>query len=170
MNENTKKILFSHKSDEWSTPQNFFNKLDKIYKFTLDPAATKKNHKCKKYYTIENDGLIQDWSGNICFLNPPYSQVNLWIQKAYEESLKPYTKIICLVPARTSNKWFYQYGLKADELIFIKGRLCFEFDDKPVLDKKGRKMSAPFPSIILVFVNQLFMKKKHLVVNTIENK
>lgn len=57
------KPLFSSKSDEWSTPNVVFDDLDAEFHFTLDPCATDENHKCKKYYTAEQNGLLQDWGG-----------------------------------------------------------------------------------------------------------
>ena len=55
------KSLFSSKTDMWSTPQDFFNKLNIEFRFNLDPCATSENHKCDKYYTSLEDGLRQNW-------------------------------------------------------------------------------------------------------------
>ena len=41
------KVFFSKKSDEWETPQYYFNELNEIYNFTLDPCATKENYGLK---------------------------------------------------------------------------------------------------------------------------
>jgi site-specific DNA-methyltransferase (adenine-specific) len=71
----------SHKTPEWSTPPEFFDELNKKYHFVLDVASTHENCKCEKHYTMEEDGLKQDWDadatdeeGNLgaiwCF--PPY--------------------------------------------------------------------------------------------------
>ena len=57
------KGLFSSNTDLWATPIEFFKELDARFHFTLDPCATKENHKCDRYYTIEDDGLKQDWGG-----------------------------------------------------------------------------------------------------------
>ena len=57
------KILFSSEKDYWETPQKLFHELDKKYHFTLDPCSTHKNAKCEKHFTIEEDGLQQDWGG-----------------------------------------------------------------------------------------------------------
>ena len=65
-------VMFSSKTDLWSTPQKFYDELDKEFHFTLDPCATKENHKCKKYYTKEEDGLKQSRDNEIVFCNPPY--------------------------------------------------------------------------------------------------
>lgn len=55
--------LFTSRKDDWSTPQDFFDKLNKEFHFTLDPCADSYNHKCDKYFTKEQDGLVQDWGG-----------------------------------------------------------------------------------------------------------
>ena len=56
-------LMFSSKSDAWATPEDFFEEIDKEFHFTLDPCADESNHKCKKYFTRESDGLAQDWGG-----------------------------------------------------------------------------------------------------------
>ena len=53
--------LFSSKSDEWETPEAFFQELDKEFHFDLDACASDDNHKCDTYYTIADDGLSQNW-------------------------------------------------------------------------------------------------------------
>ncbi|MBF0773257.1 phage N-6-adenine-methyltransferase [Mammaliicoccus sciuri] len=135
-------VHFSSKTNEWSTPQSFFDELDKEFNFTLDPCATHDNAKCKKYYTIEDDGLLQDWSKDIVFMNPPYGrEIKHWVQKAYEESLKGAT-VVCLIPARTDTSYWHEYIFdKADDIRFIKGRLKFG----------DGKNSAPFPSAVIVY-------------------
>ena len=55
--------LFSHKSDEWETPQKIFDELNEEFHFNLDPCATDDNHKCDVYYTKKDDGLVQNWGG-----------------------------------------------------------------------------------------------------------
>lgn len=59
---------FSSKSDEWATPQDFFDKLDKEFHFNLDPCADENNHKCDLFYTKEQDGLTKNWGGACSFL------------------------------------------------------------------------------------------------------
>ena len=118
----------------------FFNKLNTEFNFTLDPCATAENAKCSKFYTLEDDGLAQDWLNEIVFMNPPYGrQIKHWIKKAFDESLKG-AIVVCLVPARTDTQYWHDYCMKADEVRFIKGRL--KFSDKD---------AAPFPSAVVVF-------------------
>ena len=61
------KGCFLHESDEWYTPTDFFEELNKEFNFNLDPCATDDNHKCDKYFTREEDGLSQNWGGTECF-------------------------------------------------------------------------------------------------------
>lgn len=69
---------------EWETPQHIFEKYNKQYNFTLDVCATPKNAKCKRYFTKEQDGLSQEWSGR-CWMNPPYGrEIGKWMKKALE--------------------------------------------------------------------------------------
>ena len=58
-----RELMFSSKTDQWATPDDFFAELDKEFHFTLDPCADENNHKCEKYYTKEDDGLVQEWGG-----------------------------------------------------------------------------------------------------------
>lgn len=136
------KPLFSSKSDEWTTPQKLFDELHAEFNFTLDPCATAENAKCKKFYTIEDDGLSQCWGGERAFCNPPYSNIKEWVAKAcYEGERKGL--VVMLIPARTDTRWFHTFIYQNEriEIRFIKGRL--KFGDS--------KNSAPFPSMICIF-------------------
>ena len=136
-------VMFSSKSDLWSTPQDFFDELNEEFNFTLDPCATKDNAKCSKYFTIKEDGLKQDWQGHTVFCNPPYGRkIKYWVKKCYEESRKSNTTVVMLIPARTDTSYFHDYIYhKAKEIRFIRGRLKFG----------NAKNSAPFPSMVVVF-------------------
>ena len=135
-------LMFSSKTDMWSTPQKFYDELNKEFNFNLDPCSTHNNAKCQKYFTIDDNGLNQDWQGHTVFCNPPYGRVlKEWVQKSYEESLKPNTKVIMLIPARTDTIYFHKYIYNIATIRFLKGRLKFG----------GCKNSAPFPSMVVIF-------------------
>lgn len=135
--------LFSSKSNEWATPQKFFDDLNAEFHFDLDPCSTHQNAKCEKYYTIEDDGLTHDWGGRRVFCNPPYGRgISTWVRKCYEESRKPNTLVVMLIPARTDTSYFHDYIYqKAKEIRFIRGRLHFN----------ESKQGAPFPSMVVIF-------------------
>lgn len=137
-------LMFSSKTDQWATPQDFFDKLNKEFNFTLDPCADKFNHKCEKYFTKEQDGLRQSWSGERVFVNPPYGNVlKDWVAKSSFEAKNGAELVVMLIPARTDTQYFHKWIYQKEnvEIRFIKGRL--KFGDS--------KNSAPFPSMVVIF-------------------
>jgi site-specific DNA-methyltransferase (adenine-specific) len=107
---------------EWGTPQRLFDELHREFNFTLDVCASKELAKCPRYFTQEQNGLIQDWTGETCWMNPPYGQsIGLWLQKAVESCVT----VVCLVPSRTDNWWWHRWVMTADEIRFLRGRLRF---------------------------------------------
>lgn len=148
------RALLSTGKDDWETPKDFYEKLDDEFHFTLDPCCTHESAKCERHYTKDDDGLSKDWSGEIVFCNPPYSKKgnqDAWVKKCYTESLKPNTTVVALLPARTDTNRFHDYILGKAEIRFIRGRLVFEVDGKPLIGKNGRPQPAPFPSMICIW-------------------
>ena len=58
-------VMFSSATDEWATPQDFFDKLNEEFHFETDVCATPENAKCARYFTREQDGLKQEWGGDV---------------------------------------------------------------------------------------------------------
>ena len=56
MDANTQKVMFSSKTPEWATPQDFYDKLDKEFNFDLDPCSTEDNAKCDNFFTEKDNG------------------------------------------------------------------------------------------------------------------
>lgn len=133
--------MYTSKTDEWATPQSYFDEINKEFNFNLDPCATEDNHKCDKYFTLENDGLSQNWGGYRVFCNPPYSQIDKWVEKAFRETRNDNTLVALLIPSRTDTRYFHNYIYNRAEIRFVKGRLKFG----------GGKNSAPFPSMLVIF-------------------
>ena len=132
--------LFTSTTDKWATPQILFDLLNEEFHFTCDVCATEADKKVDFYFSPEQDGLKQEWTG-ICYNNPPYGQkIKDWVKKSFEASQKGAT-VVCLLPARTDTRWFHDYCQYASEIRFIKGRLHFN----------ESKNSAPFPSCIVIF-------------------
>ena len=136
------KALFSSQRSDWETPQDLFERLDEEFRFTLDPAASEECHKCSRFFTEEQDGLLQPWTGERVFCNPPYGRkIGDWAKKACEEAQNPDTIVVMLLPARTDTRWFHRYIYGKAEIRFLKGRLKF-----------GKaKNSAPFPSMVVIW-------------------
>ena len=145
MDTQTQRTMFSSKSDEWGTPPDFYEKLNRKFKFTLDPCSTPSSAKCKKYYTQEEDGLSRSWKNEIVFVNPPYGSIRKWVKKAYEESRDNGASVVMLIPSRTDTKYWHEYIMEgASTIYFIKGRLKFT-------NGSDQANAAPFPSAVVVF-------------------
>lgn len=140
MNKNDLSVAFSSKTDEWETPQKFYDGLDSVYHFTLDPCATPENAKCKKFFTQKENGLVQSWKGENVFINPPYSKIEDWAMKCNHEYLRENATTVMLIPARTDTDAFHNYCMEATSYGFIHHRLHFS----------GCKSPAPFPSILII--------------------
>ena len=141
-------LMSSSKSDLWGTPQDFFDKLNDKYHFTLDVCAESWNAKCERYLTEEDDGLTYSWKNEIVFCNPPYSKSKYWIEKAATEKN---CLSVLLLPARTDVIVFHKYLYNKPNVMieFIKGRLKFTCNDAKV-----KINSAPFPSMIVIIDNR----------------
>lgn len=135
------KGLFSSETVEWETPKDFFDRLNRAFNFTLDPCANEKNKKCKKFFSVKDNGLSKSWDNERVFMNPPYGrEISKWVKKASEARGGV---VVCLLPSRTDTKYFHDYILGKAEIKFIRGRLKFG----------GSKNSAPFPSMVVIFNN-----------------
>ncbi|MDK2888049.1 MAG: hypothetical protein PWP72_927 [Thermoanaerobacter sp.] len=128
--------MFSSRTGEWETPQTFFEALNAEFRFTLDVCACPENAKCLRYFTPEQNGLLQPWAPETCWMNPPYGrEIGRWVEKAYNEARRG-AVVVALLPARTDTRWWHRYVMRAAEIRFVKGRLKFG----------GTENSAPFPS------------------------
>jgi phage N-6-adenine-methyltransferase len=142
------KGLYSSNKQDWSTPQWLFDKIDSVYHFTLDVAANGFNAKCNKWFSSEDDGLKQDWSKDICWMNPPYGrEIGKWVEKARVESIRG-AAVVALLPARTDTRWFHDsIAPWVNYIGFIKGRVSFGS-----YGVDGYKETpAPFPSMLVMF-------------------
>lgn len=138
--------------DEWQTPQDLFDKLNKEFDFILDAACDSNNCKCFAGFQkdIGLDALIECWTDytkSSIWMNPPYSKPNLYdfCKKAYEESQKGCV-VVGLLPLDCSTKWFKEFVMKADEIRFLSKRVKFI---NPETRKPGG--SPAFSSIIVIW-------------------
>lgn len=153
------------------TPWPVFLEQTKGYRVLLDVCATRNNTKVGlalgHYYTKDDDGLAQDWAGDLlklsnraafldvrdlpvaCWMNPPYGrEIERWVQKAVKECWKGAT-VIALLPARPGPRWFgwvWSYTAQRPRrwvkaLRFLPGRIQFD----------GMPTSAMFPSMVVIF-------------------
>lgn len=146
----TREVMGSSRSDEWPTDPRFFAKVEAEYgPFTLDPCSTSENAKCPSYFTRDDDGLAQEWTGRV-YMNPPYGRtIGDWMRKAWETSQTTAELVVCLVPARTDTRWWHEWAVRG-EIEFLRGRLRFG----------DLRNSAPFPSALVVFRNAAAVTKE----------
>lgn len=105
----------NHK-DDWATPKELYDLLDKEFNFDFDPCPLNPNF----------DGLEIRW-GEKNFVNPPYSRMlkEAFIRKAFEQSQKGRLSVM-LLPVSTSTKVFHEVIYHNAEIRFLKGRVKFE--------------------------------------------
>lgn len=121
-----KKAGFTHdnkknKTVDWWTPAWIFTAMG--LEFDLDPCSPKGGISwipTKKFYTEKDDGLSQKWGGRV-WLNPPYGeQTKHWLAKMHR-----HRNGVALVFARTDCRWYHDYVVNADAILFLKGRIKF---------------------------------------------
>jgi site-specific DNA-methyltransferase (adenine-specific) len=137
MTFNTKGLMSSVKQN-WRTPVDLYQSLDREFHFDHDPCP----HETMRDFSI--DGLASEW-GSCSFVNPPYKDIKYWIKKGHNEWKKGKT-VVFLIPARTDTIYFHEYIYPYAELRFIKGRVKFD----------GNKTGAPFPSMIAILKSHFF--------------
>jgi len=135
------------------TPYDFFKKIDEIYHFNLDAAASHENALCENYFTIADNSLIQNWKGSV-WLNPPYNNIKEFVSKIKIELSKDMQKCALLVPNRTDTVWFKNAWKMAEIIYFIHGRLSFSGPNE-----RGNG-TAPFGSTLFIFDQKHYKRKE----------
>lgn len=131
-------VHFSSERLDWATPDDLWKRLDTIYAFDIDVAASRENARCEAYFDACSNGLAQSWGGRRVWCNPPYGRsIGHWTEKAAAEAHRA-TLIVMLVPARTDTRWWHD-AISTARVEYLRGRLRF----------KGAPASAPFPSALL---------------------
>lgn len=140
--------------DVWETPDDIFDMLDP---FDVDPCAGQDTGiGTEANFTVEDDGLAQDWFGRV-FVNPPFSQKTDWLQKAIDEQQNTEC-IYVLTPDSTDtiSWWHGKIAPHADYIWFSEGRISYvvpashadEFEDYEAGEKAG---SPTFGTALSIF-------------------
>ena len=128
----------SSKSDNWPTPQNFFDALHAEFGFVLDVCASTANHKAAAYYALDHadadrrNGLEADWAADATqldgavWMNPPYGRpIAAWMSKAHATA-QAGAVVVTLVPVRADTAWWHEHVLATGaEVRYVRGRLTF---------------------------------------------
>jgi phage N-6-adenine-methyltransferase len=133
------KNMLSSEDQDWQTPDYVFDFLDKEFDFEGDPCPVFESG--KKLF----DGLKISWAAGMNFVNPPYSDLEKWIDKGINEQAKKNYSVF-LIPSRTDPKWFKKIFLNATEIRFVIGRIHF-IPSKKIKNKERNT----FGSMIVYF-------------------
>jgi hypothetical protein len=107
--------------DDRETPPCVWIPLHAEFDFTLDAAASHQNTKCPRYCTldgtfhrvgsaeplciVEANGLALPWAGERVWVNPPFSGLRPWVEKAWDERAQV---VAMLLPNNRGEQPFYQ--------------------------------------------------------------
>lgn len=121
--------------DDWRTPGWLFDKLDSVYQFTCDAAASDENRKNTYCYFSENSNALEnEWTGERVFCNPPFTKKVQFIKKAIEEVESGRCPIcVMILPLALDAKWFHELVKDRYHYEILKGRVSFlDNENKPV--------------------------------------
>lgn len=163
------RVVFSSDRQNWATPWGFYRWLSaSMGGITLDVCASKKNAKCRRYFTKEQDGLAQSWQGHVWFCNPEFEAFEIWTWKCVREAHLG-APGVALVTAKPDTQWFRQATeiqragrLRASYfhqesrvwwLRYAELRVgIYHHDQRLVFDEHEQDDSAPFPSTALIYL------------------
>lgn len=133
MNNNSIKLFGSKKTDNWQTPPELYKQLNQEFNFDFDPCPLNSSF----------DGLKINWRKRN-FVNPPYSKIKQFLEKAELELQHNAEICVFLVFSNTDTEWFHKYIYKKHEIRFLKGRLKFLDENNNITN------SAMRPSMLVI--------------------
>lgn len=156
------------KVDDRRTPRSVFDPLNAEFEFTLDAAASAENALCEEFYSLDNSGLDNPWYDHNVWVNPPYSDLRSWVEKAQREMAQqpddPAFRVhvsgpgvvVMLLPANRTEQAWWQDIIEPRrhsgeiETRFLRGRLRF---DTPSHDytKQPKGNRPPFGVVLVIW-------------------
>ena len=164
-------IITLSKNDEWETPGDLYTKICEWYNVRplLDVCATRNNRKCLDFYDKQSNALEYPWTKTF-WMNPPYSELSLWLAKAYHEHQKYNITGVALIFSKTDTKAWHSFIEGKAEVYFMKGRVKFLLDGIipkwckeckelfikeitrcPVCNERVVQNAAPYPSAVVIW-------------------
>lgn len=140
----SKKTHVSNNSgnNEWYTPAHILEAArNALGGFDLDPASSEKANEtvqAGRYYTADDDGLSQPWSGRV-WLNPPYAQPAIadFATAAVEAHAAGNIEAACVLTNNaTETAWLQRLFGAASAVCFLRGRVKY-------LNSEGEPENTP---------------------------
>lgn len=148
--------------DDRRTPRSLFDPLHDCYRFTVDAAASPENALLPRFWTRADDAFTRSWKGERVWCNPPYSDIEPWLEKAWGYMRWGGCElVVMLLPAnRCEQGWWQNHvepfrdgGIVRDGIKlytrFLRGRLRFDWPSDRVVPAKGDR--PPFGCVILTW-------------------
>lgn len=154
--KNTLSFMTSKSYKFIRTPLDIWDSLRDEFDFTIDVCASDNNALLKRYYTKEQDGLSQDWDGEVVYCHPMFDMhIGRWAEKAYNS----HCTTVMLLPASTHTRYFHRYIYKNPkcEIRFLeKPKQGFNFghEDGTFEEIKAGKVGYIKPLMIVIFRNK----------------
>ena len=127
MNDQTTRLLgVKGMAIDWQTPKTLFHALNTEFDFSLDACAEPWNAQCTDYFSKEQDGLKQPWTGRV-WCNPPFDATRAkWVKKAAEEAANGVTTVLLInANAMCDTEWWHRHALQSSEIRSVRGRPVF---------------------------------------------
>jgi phage N-6-adenine-methyltransferase len=152
-------------NDEYGTPKKILEQAMIDFKInpTLDVCSSEafkqfSPKSIKKWYTAEDNALspVHQWDQDF-FMNPPYSKIQKFMEKAYASTQNYNVDALILTYAKTDTKWWHELVEDIAEVHFIRGRINFnDMHGKPRMIyseklKKYIKGASPYPSVWIIY-------------------
>lgn len=113
---------------DYETPKCFIDPVvDRFGPLSFDLAASASNTKAPRFFSVEDNSLIQKWCeiGGTLWLNPPFDNISPWAEKCAIESRRG-SKILFLTPASIGANWFRDFVHRRSLVIALNGRIPFD--------------------------------------------
>lgn len=142
------------RKDDWRTPPELYERLDREFHFVLDAACEKHNQLAPAGIRADEggDALLIPWDtyGGAVWCNPPYSRIRPWLEQALRAC--KIVPVVMLIPADTSTRWWLEcVAYDAHEVRFVVGRVRFRHPDGSLHTTKRSGGGLTTPSAIVVF-------------------
>ena len=123
---------------DYQTPDDFLQAVKRrlgIFAFGLDIAASPSNAVAKRYFTKQDNALLQlswkspgkQWS----WLNPPFGEIAPFAARCLEDRRRQGAQIALLVPASVGANWWGASVHRKARVVFLNGRITFVGETDP---------------------------------------